>query len=616
MNSRASGPLLTLILLSLPLVAVPAHGAEAPPFLSLDDLEPGAVAQVKTVFAGTDIDEFEVEIVSVIRNTGPDMDMILGRGLGERIAEVGVAQGMSGSPVYVDGRLIGALSSTWPFLKEPLFGITPVEQMAREADWSEANRDAARLSAPGGFRSEATADLAARLGLADLAPAGLGGPSSAQEAPHVEPATGLVAIGAPLVLSGFDPRATRVAADWFEPYGFTVAEGGAGTTTNGTTTSGGAIEPGATLGVRLAGGDVNMTAIGTVTWVDGDRIHGWGHPFFQVGDVEFPLVDGYIHSVMPSSMISFKLGSGGDIIGTCTSDRRSGISGRLGVRPALTTFDLKLSQRGHVRDFHYELVRHPELLGQLVGVTGANSMFVREGGLRPETLAFRQRLVLTDGREATVETMFTGDRTAGQVAELLGAATNILVTNPFERVQIESIEAEITSSPEIQAVFLTEMSLDRERLRPGDPVRGSYTLRDYRGDETRHRFRLDLAEQARPGRYLLLIADGATADRYEAERNPRAFAPRSVDELLHRMDNLRRPDALHFHLYRQSAGVLIDGRPLPDLPASARAILEGGPRVGTVDSLPAEIVHAEPKPLGRFVQGGHTLLFEVEEARP
>jgi hypothetical protein len=558
---------------------------------------------VKTVLRGTTIEEFEVEILSVVRKIGPDQDLIIARGLGDRIEHLGVAQGMSGSPVYVEGRLVGALSSTWPFLKEPLLGITPAEQMAREAEWSFSHGEEASSGLGMGSPGSAAAELAARIGL----PAG---PLRETEGAPAR-GNGFSSIGAPLVLSGLDARLVDVAARLFEPWGFTVAEGGAGATG-----AGGAIEPGATIGVRLAGGDANLTAIGTVTWIDEDRVHAWGHPFFQVGDVEFPLVDGEIHTVVPSGMISFKLGSGGEVVGTCTSDRRSGIAGRLGQVPRLIDFDVRLVQRGEETTWHYEIVRHRELAPSLVGLTAANSILVREGGLREETVSFRQRIELEDGRDTTVETVITGDRTAGQIAELLGAATRVVVSNPFEAVDIRRIEAEIVSEPGIRATFLTEVSLDDRTVRPGEPVRGSYVLRDYRGEESRERFSLPLAENAREGRYLLLVADAMTAEQYEAERSPRDFAPRSLDEMLERLRNLRRTDELHIHLYRQSDGVLIDGRPLPDLPPSARAVIEAAARSGPAADLPAELVHEVRIPLGRYAQGAHTILFEVHEEKP
>ena len=553
--------------------------------LGLDELTPGNRATAKTVLKGTEIVEIPVEIVSVVRDIGPDQDMILARALGEEIVRLGVPQGISGSPVYVDGKLIGAISSTWSFAKEPLMGITPVHQMARDA-------------AAGGGRGAAAPGDRGDL-LRDPAP---GGSRSSGPAP----------IAAPLLLSGFDRRLVDLATELFEPWGFRVAEGG----TAGRNQQGGAIEPGATIGVRLAGGDVNITSLGTVTWVDGDRVHAWGHPLFQMGDVEMPLVSGYIYTVVPTQLMSFKLGTGAEVVGTLVSDRRSGIFGRLGSAPPLTRFDLDVVRDGTKERFGFEIVRDRFLSPPLVGLAAANAILARGAAVGEETVRFTQRLVLDDGRETTVETRFAGDQTLREIVTLLSEAAQVIVTNPFEDVRIARIEGEIAYERGIRLGFLTDLRLEDDRPEPGDDLRGSWTLRDYRGRESRRSFTIPLPANAREGRYLLLVADASTAETYEAERDPRSFGPRSLDELLERIRRLRRTDEVHLHLYRSSQGLQIEGRPLADLPPSVLSVMRGASRSGIEENLPAELVAELRIPVGGVVQGAHTILFEVQEERP
>jgi hypothetical protein len=561
----------------------------APPTHSLDALSPGTRAVARTVLSGTEIREFDVEILSVVRRIGPDRDLILAKAVGGDVERLGVAQGMSGSPVYVGGELVGALSSTWAFAKEPVFGITPAGQMAREADWSFRSADASTnpgLDAGRGFLEGRT-------------------PPSGDGA-----AAGFAPIGSPLVLSGFDHRVVELAAERFEPWGFTVTEGGAA---GGAGDQGGAIEPGATIGVRLAGGDVEMTAFGTVTWVEGDRVHAWGHPFFQMGSVEMPLVSGFVHATVPMQSLSFKLSGGGDVVGTCTGDRASGVYGVLGRAPRVTTFDLAVTALGETETFRFELARNRFLTPPLVGITAANAVLKRSGMAAEETVRFRQRIVLEDGRDTTVETLIAGDQTLGQVVDLFGAATRAIALNPFEEVQIAGIEGELVYDPGVRLGVLTELAVDDDTLEPGDVLRGHYTLRDWRGAERSHRFAIPIPEDAREGKYLLLAADAQTAERFEAEREPRRFAPRSLDEYLERLRRLRQTDEVHLHLYRGSRGVLIDGTPLADLPPSALAVMRGPNRSGNEDELPAELVHEERIPAGRFVMGGHDLLLEIRK---
>jgi hypothetical protein len=562
--------------------AEPAIDDLVPPAtLGLDEIAPGAAATAKTVLSGTKIVELPVEIVSVVRNIGPEQDMILARGLGE-IERLGVPQGMSGSPVYIDGQLIGAVSSTWSFAREPLMGITPVRQMAREAAWGSSR---------------------VATGFGDLLGA---------EAPPAGPPSGPGPIRTPLAFSGFDRRLVDLAAELFDPWGFAVAEGGSA----GQGQAGGAIEAGATIGVQLAGGDASIVSFGTVTWVAGDLVHGWGHPMFQIGAAELPLVSAYIHAVVPNQFLSFKLGSGGEVVGTLIADHRSGIFGRLGPGPRTTAFDLNVLRDGAAESFHFDLARNKFLAPSLVGITALNGLLAHGGVVGEETVRFTQKLVLDDGRETTVETLFAGDQNLRDVTGLLAEAARVIVGNPFEEVQLDRIEGEIALESGIRMTTLTGLSLEDDLPEPGDALRGWYTLRDWRGAESRRTFSIPLPEDAREGRYLLLAADAATAEMYEAERDPRAFGPRSLDELLARIERLRRTDEVHLHLYRQSQGVLIHGRPLADLPPSALSVMGGAARSGIEERLPAELVHEARVAVDRFVQGGHTILFEVREGGP
>ena len=328
------------------------------------------------------------------------------------------------------------------------------------------------------------------------------------------------------------------------------------------------------------------------------------------------MVSGYIHTIVASRMLSFKLGSGGDLVGTVTNDRRSGISGTLGPGPRMTGVELRVERFGQVHEFRYELIRHPTLGPALLGLVTANSLLSAGGTFREETVRFSQRILLDDGRDTVVETLISGNQTISQVVDLLSQAAGVIASNPFEDVAIDRVEAELAYEPGVRVGVITRASLDDDTLEPGDTLRGTYAVRDWRGDETRHRFSIPLPPDAREARYLLLVADSGTAEQFEAERSPRDYAPRTLDEFLERIRRLKRTDELHLHVYRQSEGVLIDGRPLADLPPSALSILRGTARSGTQEELPAELVLEEHRPAGKFLQGGHTILFEVRKEAP
>jgi hypothetical protein len=315
-----------------------------------------------------------------------------------------------------------------------------------------------------------------------------------------------------------------------------------------------------------------------------------------------------------SEAISFKLASGADVLGTITNDRRSGIAGRLGVMPHLTQMELAVTENGETERYHYEIVRDKNLGPVLVGLVSANSISAREGGVSEETVRFKQHLVLDDGRDTVVETVFAGDQTLSQTVDLLSQAASVIVSNPFEEVAIAKIEAEITYEPASAAP--SPPPPRRRHAEPGDNLRGSYVLRDWRGEVSTHRFDIPIPATAREGRYLLLLADASTAEQFESERDPRSYRPQSLDELLARIRRLKRTDQLHMHLYRQSKGILLDGRPLADLPPSRLSVMRGASRSGSADDLPAEIVYQKDLPLGKYLQGAQTILFQVRKEKP
>lgn len=574
----------------------------------LNSLVPGTIGIARTVFSGTEIDTFSVEIVSVVKNIGPGQDLILARALGARLEKTGVAQGMSGSPVFIGDKLVGAISSTWSFAKEPLLGITPFAQMVDEASTADRLR---ALPKNGDSPSRG-------------ASAGPGAASLARSPTRPAP------IGAPVTFAGFDPRVVSLADSLFRPWGFTIVEGGhtAGVSGAASGKSQGAaqVEPGATLGVQLVGGDANMTAIGTVTWVDENRVYGWGHPFLSMGDVEMPLVGGTIHAIVPSQQISFKIGSGGEVFGTITGDHRSGIFGRLGPPPPMTSYDLTLrrgassSDAGNAKTastetYHFDLVRDRMLMPLLVGLVSSNAFLAYGGAIAEETVSFSQRLVLDDGRATNVKTFFSGDQNAPQISALLSEAARVLATNPFEEIHVDRIEAEIAFEPGVRLAAIETLAADADTLRPGQTLRGTYSLRDYQGDLHAHPFSFDIPGNAREGRYLLVAADATSAEEFEAERNPRAFAPRSLDELMQRIERLRLTNEVHLFLYRATQGVLIEGRPLPDLPVSTLSVMRSAARSGVEEDLPAELVAEKRVPAGRLVQGSHVIRLDVKKEK-
>ena len=348
--------LLALVLTGAFLVVLPAATVTMP----VDEVVPGMRGTGITVFQGTERSEFTVDIIGVLENAmGPRRNLILARLDGGPLAESGVIQGMSGSPVYVDGRLLGAVSySMGSFSKDTIAGITPIDEMLRDdsASPSRVARAAPRLRLP--LASDTlTALLPNRLTRPDPFAArpgdvrAVGLPADTAGALGVQ----LRPIATPLVMTGFAPEVIDRIAPVFRGAGLVAVAGGVA---SAQTMPDGPLQPGDAVGVSLIRGDLAMAGTGTVTLVDGGRVHAFGHPFYNLGAARFPMTRAYVHTVLPSQAISSKIAAVGDILGTIDQDRSTGISGSLGPGPRLVPMHVLLNapDRDRVDTFDFEVV--------------------------------------------------------------------------------------------------------------------------------------------------------------------------------------------------------------------------------------------------------------------
>src|SRR5687768_1958690 len=352
-----------LLLAALSVLSLPA----ATPLMGVDEIRPGMTGVGRTIFEGAERSDFNVHILGVMRNVqGPKRNLILAKLEGGPLAETGVAQGMSGSPVYIDGRLIGAVSySIGAFPKEAIAGITPIAEM------KDATATARRAPTAGGqvridlpiTRESLTAALASSYAqlapfasrTADVQAIGLPAAAGAQFGVMLRP------ISTPLVLGGFEPATADLISGAFGAAGFTpVLSGGSGAQSPEVRNMKGALREGDAVGVALLSGDLELGATGTVTHIDGDKVYGFGHPFFNIGPTDFPLTRAYVYKMLPSLMASFKISALGEVIGTMQQDRATAIAGTLGKGPALIPMTVTLeSDRGDgsaKRTFNYHLV--------------------------------------------------------------------------------------------------------------------------------------------------------------------------------------------------------------------------------------------------------------------
>ena len=570
-NALASA--LVLALLSSP----PASPAEHTPTLALEDLRPGQKAVVKTVFEGDRVEDFDAEIVGVLKGGRSEGDLILARATSERVVKSGVAQGMSGSPVYVDGRLIGALSSGWSFTREPLFGVTPIGEMMAVLDLP-ARADSTGSAGPAGADAARTATRFGEFRWQEDPASDEAAVRSGGAAPASDPVPAATALAIPLLSGGLHPVAQDVARRLFAPFGLAVTPGGRAANGGPPADS---LKPGAAVAVDLLTGDVQLSAIGTLTWREGDRVLIFGHPLFQSGDVRLPLSTASITTIVASDLTSFKLGVRGREVGTLSQDRRAAMSGRIGAPPRLMPVAVSVTGVGRApQRFRFESIEDRLLAPQLVGIAALNS-FLESGGVGGnQTLRWTLRLARRGALPLTLSDVVTGDSPAGDLGGAVAGPLRFLYGNPYGALHLDSVSVAIEAVPGRDQWTLRSARLLDAAVRPGGRVRIECEVERWRGERTIVPITMTVPEEAPEGRYVLWLGGGPELSRYESSRLPGRYRPTSLDDAWRRLAESRSSDALYGTLFALAPEVTREGRDYPELPLSALALLAGGQGAG------------------------------------
>ena len=473
--------------------------------MPLSEVKPGMVGQALTVFQGTKPEPFKVRVVSVMHNFLPKQDIILIRAEDPRVEFSGIVAGMSGSPVYIDGKLVGAVSYAWSFAKEPLGGVTPIESMLAEkrrprrvgreyfADGGPDNgQGQAKPVAQGGGQeslripavmSSALAQSHSGFGAPDALSRGLGLPSIGPAPANGEPR--LLRASVPLTVSGFSPRTVGELAEEMRPTGLVPLQAGGGGHIG--PPKAGHVEPGSAIGVELVRGDMSTVATGTVTYVNGSDVLAFGHPLFGIGEVYLPMVDAEIHAFLPSLSQSFKMSSPLNEVGTLVQDRPACIVGDLDARTTMLPIDVRVTGPGvEPRLFHAEVARNRRLTPMLASMVVGNAIADAEPdvtdmivtvtskvGLKGYApLEMRDQIFSPEGVSSHALASSRGLRAMGE-----------LLLNPFEPVTLDRMDVDVRVEYRRDVAEIVSVALPTQDVHAGDTVDLRVTLRPYAGSE-------------------------------------------------------------------------------------------------------------------------------------
>ncbi len=603
-------PTALALVLACALGSGPAPAAEV---LELENIRPGMVGTGRTVFEGARVEEFGVRILGVLANAvGPRQSLILARLEGGPLAETGVIQGMSGSPVFIDGKLVGAVAYSFPFGKEPIAGITPIGEMIEATRVETPRATSARF--PSGRGLSAPLDRQAFVAafarpLEGLVPGGL----RAEPRPAGQSGAALTPLALPLVFSGFDPSAFEWARGLFSSLGFAPVLGASGS-------SGAALgplpdlAPGAAVGVSLIEGDLDMSVTGTITHIDQDRVYAFGHPFYNLGPTQFPMKRAYVFSVFPSLQVSWKIATALEAVGTLDQDRATAVAGRLGAAPRMIATEVALrSAHGGERTFHLRIVEDELFTPVLAYVSLLSVLQGHERAFGTATLRLNARVVLDGGREVRVTDILAGNPPAPQAAALVAGPLGLLVGNEFEKVTVDSLAISVRAEEENRSARITRAWADPEvRLRPGTSSTLKVALRTRRGEEVTHDLPLRIPGSAPAGTYDLLVGDAATFNALEQQERRQPFAPRDLGQLLKALNRIRAGNRVYARLTRPGNGAIVGGEYLPALPDSVLSVLSSPEQGASVVPLSTAEIWSGMADTDHAVSGACRLKITVE----
>ncbi|MBM3495583.1 MAG: hypothetical protein FJX72_14865, partial [Armatimonadetes bacterium] len=548
-----------------------------------------------TVFRGVTIERFDVTVVAVVRNgslVAPGHDMILVRMSGGPMTQRGanLIRGMSGSPVYIGGKCIGAFSQGEPTTKEPLGGVTPIEDMLEAWDPKLPDKPDVAARGPSGARGRVV-ELARpiRAGGRRIGRIVFDAPVSREPASagtlRLRPCTSMVTI------SGGSRTARKRLAALLEPYGVEVMQAPSGA--SGKPIRGASLAPGAAFSAMLLLGDVESGATGTVTYRKGDRLLGFGHPFMGIGPLSAPICTATIHDVYPLNAGSYKISTPGPSLGATLQDRAFGISAVIGKSPELIpiTVDVDDKTSGRSRVYRMRAVSHPNLYSGLVGLAVGSAVADMHG--TPGPVMARVETVIesvTMGRIERRNYVYDARAIDMAVTSDLESILNVLASNPFEPQGIRSAMVRAVIEPGRRTATLDRVSVGAARYEPGDTVDVGVVLRPYRSAPVTMTIPVAIPEDAPNGPLTLTVRGGGAPPamsiggltfRPSSPAAPDQSPPVNVRQMLDRVLEREMGDEIGARLALPTTSVSIEGRALRGLPPTLDAALRS-PRVSSV----------------------------------
>ncbi len=576
-------------------------------FFPASELKEGMKGTAWTVFRGSEPEEFQVEILGIVPGAiGPKQDMIIGKIGGGSSDRTSVFAGMSGSPVYIDGKLVGAISYSFPFSKEPICGITPIEQMLSIFEQNQNQKPKPKQP-----RSISFAELAAAYQpnmpknaavSSSILAGGANSSLAAVAGQSFQP------IATPLSFNGFSQDTLNLFAPQLTSAGLlpVASVGGASRMTPLEKSTDKTLLGGASVSMQLVRGDYSMAASGTVTYRDGDKIYAFGHPFLSLGTSDLPMSESHVVTVIPNLSNSFKLAVPDAMVGSMTQDRATGVFGSLGQSPKMIPVKLNLeTSRNNQETLNFEVAKDDFLTPLLLNIAIYNSIVANERGMGDTTVEIKGEVKLKNQEPIKIDNRFAG-ATATQLAGYsVASPVSAILKSRFDGAEISEINLSVTSNDGSNTATLERIALDKTQVKAGESFEVQAFVRTDTGKIFSQKIPVTIPADTPAGTLIVTVGDGGSIQQNAASKQ---FVPKDLTELVKTINELKKDDRLYVQTYRVTNGAIIGSKEMPNLPPSMLATLNNDRTAGGFKPTVTTVLTDQELPPADFIISGQQVL--------
>ncbi len=527
--------------------------------MKLSEVKPGMEGEGRTIFKGSTIETFTFKVLGVMDKFVSDKSLIIAELNAPELNDGGVIAGMSGSPVYINGRLIGSVSyGLSNFSRKPIAGITPIEDILKIAAVESAPAASVEIS-----------DIQVDFGRQNARRVAEAIRSELTARMNFSPARALAPIKLFASSSGFTPEAVSFLGDLFVPLQSTAV--GRDISTRKLSPEMFTVRPADAVAIPLIRGDASYAATGTVTHVDGQKVYVFGHPFFNLGTVDFPLHKAEVISIVPSYESSFKLAATLNPVGAVRQDRFSGVMAELGQAPAMIPLKIFLKNRN--RNFSLEVISHPLLTPSLTYISLLNALQAEYQEFGSQSLRVQGKIFVENEDNVVMDDLFSGTEAADEFSTLVMVINYFLMNNREKNARIQKMDFEISGREAVERAELENVLIDRVAYLPEELMTIDMKLKNEKGGAFSERIQIK-APNLKPGaEFYLMVADAAEISAFDAKAVKTTYFPSDLGALIRAINNIRKNSRLYLKLFVPAQGLFIRGFEYSYLPSSVGNVL-------------------------------------------